>query len=136
MDLRLKRDVFEPNLTLGMMFVDGDFLGYTCEDCDRHLESGGEKIFGQTAIPRGKYRVVMSMSSHFHKEMPEVLGVPKFSGIRIHMGNTAADTEGCILLGSVRTNDGVTTCNDVNVRLRALLEECELRMEEVWLTVE
>lgn len=136
MDLRLYRDVLAPLYTLGVLSVDGDFLGYTCEDTDRQLENGGEKIHGATAIPRGRYRVVLSWSPRFKKYMPEVLGVPQFTGVRIHGGNRSADTLGCPLLGSERTADGVRNCKDVNLHLIAILEEAEHRKEEAWLTVE
>ena len=135
MKLRIRRDIFEPDFTLGSMYVDDDFLGYTCEDCDRRLESGGTKVHGETAIPRGKYRVVLSFSEKFRKYLPEVLGVPGFLGIRIHGGNDAADTLGCPLLGSERTDDGVKNCSGVNLHLVGLLEEAEHRKEECWLTV-
>jgi len=136
MELRLHRDTFEPDMTLGILYVDGDYLGQTLEDCDRHLEAGGEKVYGETAIPRGRYRVVMSWSPHFGKLMPEVLGVAGFVGVRIHGGNSPANTLGCVLLGEKRTSDGIEDCAPTNQHLRDMLEECELKREEVWLTVE
>lgn len=136
MNLLLHRQVLDPAFTLGSLFSDDEFLGYTCEDTDRGLENGGKKIYGATAIPRGRYRVVLSWSERFQRYLPEVLGVPGFVGIRIHGGNRATDTLGCPLLGSERTADGVRNCKDVNLHLIALLEDAEHRKEEVWLTVE
>jgi hypothetical protein len=135
MELELVRDVFEPDCTLGRMFVDNGFLGYTCEDCDRRLEDGGEKIYGETAIPRGRYKVISSWSARMHKTLPELLGVPGFIGIRIHGGNDSADTLGCPLLGSERTDDGVRDCAAVNAHLLALIEEAEAHHEDIWITV-
>lgn len=135
MILELIRDIFEPTYTGGRMYVDGDLLGYTCEDTDRRLEDGGEKVYGETAIPRGKYRVVLSWSRRFGRYLPEVLSVPGFEGIRIHGGNRCTDTLGCPLLGSRRTDDGVADCRLVNDHLGELLHECELRKEEAWLEI-
>lgn len=134
MILELKRDGFiQPNL--GKLFVDGKLLGQTLEDQDRHLEDGGEKIHGETAIPRGRYKVQLSFSRRFQRTMPEVLDVPEFKGVRIHGGNTEEDTEGCPLLGAVRTQTGVAQCGGVNQRLINLIEAAEIRGEEVYLEV-
>jgi uroporphyrinogen-III synthase len=83
------------------------FFAYSLEDVDRQLETGGKKIKAQTAIPRGTYAVVIDFSNRFQKQMMHVLNVPQFEGIRIHAGNTDKDTEGCILLGKVRSDNAV-----------------------------
>lgn len=119
--LRVKRDVFDPKFTLGTLSVDGELFGYTVEDTDRKLELGGTKVPKETAIPRGTYFVKLSFSQRFQRVMPEVLNVPNFIGIRFHGGNTAANTEGCILLGSTRTPTGVANCAAVNERLIRLI---------------
>jgi hypothetical protein len=141
MELRIHRDDFTETFTLGKMYVDNSFVGYTCEDCDRHLEADlahekEDKINGQTAIPRGRYKVILSFSQHFGRVMPEVLDVPGYVGVRIHGGNTAADTLGCPLLGTERTADGVRDCHQVNDHLIELLRHAESVREESWLTVE
>jgi hypothetical protein len=134
MILELKRDGhIQPNL--GKLFVDGKLLGQTLEDPDRHLEDGGEKIPGETAIPRGRYKVQLSFSHRFQRIMPEILDVENFTGVRIHGGNTEADTHGCPLLGAVRTSAGVAQCGGVNQRLINLLEAAEIRGEEIYLEV-
>lgn len=120
----------------GKFFVDRLFFGETLEDTDRYLEvKGGEKIDGDTAIPRGRYRVTLSMSRRFGRNMPEIHDVPGFSGVRIHGGNTEADTHGCPLLGQVRTATGVANCKGVNDRLYVTLQAAEQRGEEVWITI-
>ena len=138
MILELKRDGFiQPNL--GKLFVDGKLIGQTLEDQDRHLEAGGAKIYGETAIPRGRYKVQLSYSQRFKRIMPEVLYVPYFTGIRIHGGNEKEDTHGCPLLGAVRAPPGnptgVAQCGGVNQRLINLIEAAEIRGEEVYLEV-
>lgn len=104
MKLKVKRDLLNDSYTLGKLYIDDTFFCYTIEDTVRPIN---EKIFGKTAIPIGDYKVIISMSNRFKKLMPEVLNVPNFSGIRIHSGNTSEDTEGCIIVGTVRTANGV-----------------------------
>lgn len=101
MILELKRKWLSQNSTIGELFVDGVFECYTLEDVVRD----GAKVAGQTAIPYGGYDVVIDMSNRFKRMMPHILNVPNFEGIRIHSGNTAADTEGCILLGNQHGTD-------------------------------
>jgi hypothetical protein len=112
--LRLTRDVLAEGFTLGKLTVDGEDFGYTVEDKDRGLDSAmtlaqikALKIKGATAIPVGRYRVTMFQSPRFKTVLPRLVDVPGFAGVLIHPGNTAADTEGCILPGLVRTADGV-----------------------------
>ncbi len=102
MNLLLIRDIFTQTCTIGKLFIDGQYLCETLEDCDRKLELGGVKIYGESAIPRGTYKVTIDFSGRFQRDMPHVLDVPQFTGIRIHPGNTAADTDGCILVGTGR----------------------------------
>lgn len=136
MKLTLSREVMTNDYTLGSLFLAGARFGYTCEDRDRKLEDEpGAKVKGQTAIPRGTYQLKATMSNRFKKVLPLLLNVPGFEGVRIHGGNTAEDTEGCPLLGEIRTADGVRKCADVVARLTALLVEAEARGEECWLEV-
>lgn len=135
--IALKRHKFGDDYTLGTMHIDGLFLGYTCEDEDRKLEEVGvdAKIKGKTAIPRGRYEVVLSFSNRFQKIMPEVLSVPGFSGIRVHAGNSAANTSGCPLLGAEQTETGVRDCAAVNSTLKRRIQLALDRNECVWLEV-
>ena len=82
--------------TIGKLYIDNQYFCDTLEDVVR---KNGEKVYGKTAIPSGLYRVKKTFSPRFKKVLPEILEVPGFSGVRIHSGNTAADTEGCLLLG-------------------------------------
>ncbi len=110
--LTLKMTVIRTDLlkqrTFGLMDIDGNFECFTLEDTDRRLEvDPTRKTYGETAIPRGTYPVIIDFSGRFKQEMPKVLGVPGFVGIRIHPGNTEADTHGCILVGRRRTATGL-----------------------------
>lgn len=101
MELKLVRSVFNQKSTLGKLYLNGDFYAYTCEDTVRNLNSDcSKKIKNETAIDSGRYEVVLSFSNHFQRYLPLLLSVPCFEGIRIHGGNTAADSEGCILIGA------------------------------------
>lgn len=134
-DALLLRSDFGENFTLGTFCFAGKFIGYTCEDKDRHLEVGGQKVPGETAIPRGYYRLTVSMSKRFGKLMPEILDVPQFSGVRVHGGNTKDDTEGCPLLGAIKTTAGVKDCREVNQKLIKLIQAIESTGDECWLVV-
>lgn len=139
MIVTLKRDPEQrapEKYTLGQMFADDEKLGETLEDVDRRIEDGGEKVYGATAIPRGRYPLTLSRSQRFGRIMPEVRHVPGFDGIRIHAGNTDADTLGCPLLGRIRTHDGVADCSGPNRRLIALIDEAMDAGESCWLVVE
>lgn len=136
LEFTIIRDVFQDTYTLGRLLVnDTTHVGYICEDTDRKLEDGGVKIKGKTAIPRGRYLLTASMSNRFKKITPEIKEVPQFSGVRIHGGNTAEDTEGCPLLGKARTTDGVQNCSEVNTRLLRMIQDAENTGERCWITV-
>jgi len=110
-DRRWKRDTY----TIGNMYINGKFFSNTLEDKDRDLTSimtleeiGEKKVYGQTAIPIGTYEVKMTYSNRFNSrawgkkydgKVPELVNVKGFGGVRIHPGNKAADTLGCILVG-------------------------------------
>ncbi|MBY0244930.1 MAG: hypothetical protein K2Q03_05695 [Sphingobacteriaceae bacterium] len=97
----LKREEFTDVATLGRLFVDDVFFAYTCEDKLRDLKADGSgKVFAKTAIPAGKYEVIVTKSNRFKRELPLLKSVPFFEGIRIHGGNTQIDCEGCILIGA------------------------------------
>lgn len=104
MKLTLKRNFKGPDYTIGKLYIDGHYFCDTLEDTVR---PAGQKIAGKTAIPAGDYKVIKSYSPRFKKILPEILDVPGFSGVRIHAGNTAKDTDGCLLLGLNKTKGAV-----------------------------
>ena len=134
-ELSLHRDVIHPDYTLGVLYVGMRHYGYTCEDRDRQLETGGDKVPKSTAIPRGRYRVSTSLSHRFGKELPILVDVPQFDGVRIHGGNTSADTEGCILVGRVRTLCGVANCAERIQTIIDLINQTEAEGGECWITL-
>lgn len=97
MQLELKRQKFTDSSTIGELSVNGAFECWTLEDTVRKT-----KIAGITAIPQGRYEVVVTFSNRFQKPMPLLIGVPGFEGIRIHSGNCCEDTEGCLLVGRTK----------------------------------
>ena len=100
MDIVVKRLHKTKKSTIGELSINGIFECYTLEDIEREV-----KIKGITAIPVGTYKVGISMSNRFKKLMPILYNVPNFEGVRIHSGNVAENTEGCILVGQTRSLD-------------------------------
>ncbi|MCE5212975.1 MAG: DUF5675 family protein [Deltaproteobacteria bacterium] len=94
MNLEIVRKEFTDKSTIGDLLIDGKFFSYTLEDAVRDV-----KIPGKTAIPEGTYEVVVNKSNRFKRQMPLLLNVPGYEGVRIHNGNTAEQTEGCPLIG-------------------------------------
>ena len=124
------------NYTLGRMYLDNVFFCHTCEDEDRFLEGKVvEKVYGKTAIPRGLYKVTTSQSYRFKRVLPEVLDVPGFTGIRVHGGNTAEDTLGCILVGQVRTSRGIAQCAGTVKRVIDAIEDAAELGIQTWLEI-
>lgn len=100
MEIELRRRWLTDVATVGELWVDGAFEAFTLED--RYRPPPEPKVQRATAIPVGRYQVIINMSQRFGVEMPLLLAVPGFQGIRIHPGNTAGDTEGCLLVGRTR----------------------------------
>lgn len=100
MDLQLIRDTFAPTCTIGRLGINGVHECWTLEDFVR--PEGEPKVPGRTAIPYGRYEIMVTHSQRFNQPLPILLSVPGFLGVRIHPGNTDADTEGCILVGRTK----------------------------------
>lgn len=115
--LTLKRIECTTIATRGVLLLNGNLIACTLEDVVR-----AKKIVGITAIRHGKYDVVVSHSPRFDRPLPLLLDVPEFSGVRIHTGNTTADTEGCILVGDSFNFDSLTTINSSRPAFARLFE--------------
>jgi hypothetical protein len=101
MQLKVIRSVFTDKTTLGQLYLNDEFFAYTCEDTVRNLNGDcSKKIQNKTAIDSGSYEVILSFSNRFQRYLPLLLNVRCFEGIRMHGGNTAEDSEGCILIGA------------------------------------
>jgi hypothetical protein len=100
MVITVKRLYKTDNSTIGELLIDGIFECFTLEDKERPI-----KIKGETAIPKGTYRVIINESNRFKRLLPLLIDVPNFEGVRIHSGNSNHDTEGCILVGQTRNKN-------------------------------
>ena len=107
MKLELTRVFIAEDYTIGHLAIDGEHFCDTLEDVPRDI-----KIPDRTCIPKGSYKVVINYSNRFKKSMPQLLNVPGFDGIRIHPGNNADDTSGCILVGENTIKGGLTKSLD------------------------
>lgn len=105
MKLTIKRIALRSTYTIGKLYIDGNYFCDVLEDTVRDLnkngkfDNGEKKVHAKTAIPYGTYEIKWTYSPRFKKYTPQLMNVPSFDGIRIHAGNTSADTEGCLLLG-------------------------------------
>jgi len=124
MRMELVREPSSLDCTLGSLYVNGEFECFTLEDVVRPT-----KIKHETAIPEGTYKVDITWSNRFQKPMPLVFDVPNFEGIRIHSGNTKANTSGCILVGKTKGKDRIDQSQEAFLRLYHMIEDA-LRMEE------
>jgi len=127
--------------TAGKLYIDDKFAFFTLEDQVREVPGKPVKdwkIYAQTAIPRGRYRIILTRSPRFGRLLPEVLGVPGFTAIRIHAGNTAKHTEGCILVGNADGNSKDAWLGNSRAAENALVRMLTppLRIgKQVWLTI-
>lgn len=133
--LEVKRLYKKDTYTIGVLMVDGEKFSDTLEDKVRDLKSE-KKVYGETAIPAGKYKVVMFMSSKFKRVMPYLENVPQFTGIMIHPGNTIKDTLGCILVGENKKKGQLVNSRKYSDELNKRINEAIERKEQVWIEVD
>jgi hypothetical protein len=130
MELRLERMDSVGDCMIGKLYVDEELECYTLEDPERLA-----KIHGKTAIPDGRYEVVISQSPRFGRELPLLLNVPNFEGVRIHPGNTADDTEGCILVGETTNGTSIGQSKAAFDRLFKKLKTASVN-EKIFMEIE
>jgi hypothetical protein len=134
-DRKWKKDTY----TIGRVFIDDVFFANSMEDKDRGLtkdmplaEIKKRKVYGETAIPAGKYEVRMTYSPKYKRMMPQVMDVPGWTGVRMHSMNEAKDSLGCIGLGKNDKPGWISnsraTCAEFEKRLIAAGGTCELEI--------
>ena len=143
MEIRLHRKYRKKGYSIGILYVDGNRICETLEDTDRGLavwrtleENKARKIKGETAIPVGVYEVLWTYSPRFKKMLPLLKDVPAFEGIRIHSGNRAKDTEGCILCGRNTEVGTVTNSRYWTNKVNGMIEKAIKNKEQVFIKIE
>lgn len=153
MELTLIRRWKKEDYTIGDLYIDGTWFCNAIEDRDRGLtqdmpleEIKKKKVYGETAIPTGRYRVTMKVQSpkYANKKqyakckgyVPRLLDVPGFDGILCHIGNYAKDSYGCILLGENKIKGAVVNSTVWFWKFYDILKEADNRGEEIWITIE
>lgn len=153
MELVLNRKYKLPTYSIGKLYVDGVYFSDTLEDKDRNLFCGmglewieEVKVYGETAIPYGRYKITLVKSPKYSKKqkfveltgglMPYINNVPAWTGCLIHSGNTSKDTLGCILVGENKEKGKVINSFSTFKRLWKILVEANERGEEIWLTIQ
>lgn len=142
MELKLERTTFTERSTIGTLSVNGKQECFILEDHDRGMDDSMSleqinkmKVYGKTAIPSGRYEVAITMSNRFKKELPILLNVKGYEGIRIHPGNTDADTLGCLLPGRKK---GVDSVAESTLAFNALFDKMKLAKragERIFITI-
>ena len=143
MRILLQRHALKVGYTIGRMEINGRYFCDTLEDTDRGLresmtedEIAALKVKGATAIPTGTYRIDMqTRSPRFGRVLPRLLRVKGYAGVLIHSGNTAADTEGCILVGENRERGKVLNSRATLERLLVFLRAAQAEGEKIELTI-
>ena len=143
MQILIQRHALKAGYTIGRMEINGRYFCDTLEDTDRGLseemseaEIAARKVKGATAIPIGTYRIDMqTRSPRFGRVLPRLINVKGYAGVLIHSGNTAADTEGCILVGENRERGKVLNSRATLEHLLAFLRAAQAEGEEIELTI-
>jgi hypothetical protein len=140
MELLLKRIFRGDKYTIGHLYIDGNYWSDVLEDVDRGLTDDMTeeqikkiKVYGKTAVPKGRYKIEVTYSPKFKRYLPILLNVKGFSGIRVHSGNTAEDTLGCLLVGFNKVKGQVINSRVTSDKLTALLRNTK---EEIHITIE
>lgn len=151
-ELTLRRIAKRPTYTIGRMYLNGTYLCDTIEDTDRDLDAAMPaaqlkkmKIYGQTAIPTGTYRIDMrtvspkfasrNWAKPFGGKLPRLMNVPAYEGVLIHVGNTAADSLGCILVGRNTEVGKVTQSTATFAKLMEILVPADRAGEPIYIEI-
>lgn len=144
MELLLERKYCKPHYTIGKLYVDNVYLcdtleppyGATTSDMTPYEITRVKARSGLISIPKGSYQVIINHSPRFHKDLPLLLNVPGYEGIRIHTGNTVSDTVGCILVGYNRRKGMVLNSRSAMYFLMEKLNGAVARKEKIWITID
>lgn len=141
MELRVERLWPRENYTVGRLYVNNEFFSNTLEDkiIDKNkngiFDNGEKKVYGESAIPYGKYKVVYNYSPKFGRNLPRLLNVPHFEGILIHPGNTAKDSFGCILVGKNTSKGMLSESRYTSDKLNEIIDAAQKRGEEITIEI-
>lgn len=150
MELKLRRIARKEKYTIGRLYIDGKYFCDTIEDKDRGLRQDlplsvnkKRKVQNETAIPVGRYRVTLGVKSPKMSKrpaydfcdgyVPRLINVPAFEGILIHIGNTARDSAGCILVGKNTVVGKVLNSTETFRKLYAVLKAAK---GDIYITIE
>lgn len=143
MEIRVKRIARKDGYTIGQMSLNNEYFCDTLEDTDRGLKSTmsveeilSKKHKGITAIPTGKYDVILTFSPKFKRVLPLLLNVPGYQYIRVHHGNLPSSTDGCLLVGENKIKGQIINSRATLEKLMSVLLECEKRKEKVTILIE
>lgn len=143
MEIRVKRIARKDGYTIGKMYVDNTYFCDTLEDTDRGLKDSmqvseilAKKRKGVTAIPMGKYDILLTFSPKFKRVLPLLLNVKCYEGVRIHAGNTVENTEGCLLVGENKEKGKVLNSRATLEKLMSVFFECEKKKEKVTIIID
>ena len=149
MEIVLKRLYKKDEYTIGKLYINGEYFCDTLEDKVRDLNKDGDlndegegKVYGKTAIPYGRYKVVTNILSPKYAKrssyiwcggyLPRLINVPAYDGVLIHIGNYPKDTEGCILVGK---NTKVGAVLESTTTFKALYEKLKSTKEDIYITI-
>ena len=141
MEITLIRFAYRSDYTIGKMYVNDAYFCDTLEDANRDLNKNGRfdngetKVYGRTCIPFGHYTVDLTMSAHFKRVLPILVGVPDFAGVRIHRGNEPSDTLGCILVGENKIKGKVINSTPYEEKLVQMMKAAKGRGETISITI-
>lgn len=153
MEIKVERKWKKGTYTIGRLYINGKFFCNTLEDMDRGLKQSDpittiqkKKVYGETAIPTGKYKIEMDVVSPKYSavkwyqdlckgKMPRLLNVPGFEGILIHPGNTPLDTFGCILVGENKVKGKLINSRETFKNLYKQLRTAADNKEEITIEI-
>jgi len=136
MEIKLIREPSNDTFTYGKLFINEEAFCDTLEDIQRFGDGAdcSLKVSEKTAIPKGRYEVIINFSNRFQKYMPLLLEVPCYTGIRVHNGSYPEHSAGCILVGFARIENGIGLSKKAFAAFMARLKAVE-KKEKIFCTI-